>query len=72
MTLGMIVYFGLATTGFLSLGNITDILSNSALPVIVAVGLTIPLVMGSSTCRSRRSRVSRTIFYAQLVREGRR
>ena len=67
MTLGMIVYFGLATTGFLSLGNITDVLSNSALPVIVAVGLTIPLVMGEFDLSISALAGLATILYAQLV-----
>ena len=67
MTLAMVAYFGLATTGFLSIGNITDVLSNSALPVIVAVGLTFPLVMGEFDLSISALAGLATILYAQLV-----
>ncbi len=71
MTLGMIVYFGFATTGFLTIGNITDVFANSALPVIVAVGLTIPLVMGEFDLSISALAGLATILYAQLVaKEG--
>ncbi|RBP15586.1 ribose transport system permease protein [Roseiarcus fermentans] len=71
MTLGMVVYFGFATTGFLSIGNITDVCANSALPVIVAVGLTIPLVMGEFDLSISALAGLATVLYAQLVaKEG--
>ncbi len=71
MTLGMIVYFGFATKGFLSIGNITDVFANSALPVIVAVGLTIPLVMGEFDLSISALAGLATVLYAQLVaKEG--
>jgi ribose transport system permease protein len=67
MTLGMIIFFSLATTGFLTVGNITDVFANSALPVIVAVGLTIPLVMGEFDLSIAALAGFATILYAQLV-----
>jgi len=67
MALCIIAYFTFATPGFLSVGNFTDILSNSALPIIVAVGLTIPLVMGQFDLSIAAVAGVATIIYSQLV-----
>lgn len=67
MALCIIAYFTYATRGFLSVGNFTDILSNSALPIIVAVGLTIPLVMGQFDLSIAAVAGVATIIYSQLV-----
>jgi ribose transport system permease protein len=67
MALCIIAFFTFATPGFLSVGNFTDILSNSALPIIVAVGLTIPLVMGQFDLSIAAVAGVATIIYSQLV-----
>lgn len=46
ITLVIIAIFALVSDDFLQSGNLQDILRQSALPLIVAVGLTIPLIMG--------------------------
>jgi ribose transport system permease protein len=67
MALCIIVYFTFATPGFLSIGNFTDIMANSTLPIIVAVGLTIPLVMGQFDLSIAAVAGVATIIYSQLV-----
>lgn len=67
MALAIIVYFSLMTQGFLTVGNFKDIFANAALPVIVAVGLTIPLVTGEFDLSISAVAGFATILYAQLV-----
>jgi len=46
ITVAIIVAFSLMSSNFLVGSNLQDILRQSALPLIVAVGLTVPLIMG--------------------------
>ena len=71
MAIGIIIFFSFATTGFLTVENFTNIFANSALPVIVAVGLTIPLVMGEFDLSIASMAGFATILYSQLAaKEG--
>lgn len=42
----LVVFFALAAPNFFTSGNLSTILRDSALPLILAVGLTVPLVIG--------------------------
>lgn len=46
ITIVIVVAFSLLSSNFLVASNLQDILRQSALPLIVAVGLTVPLIMG--------------------------
>jgi ribose transport system permease protein len=46
ITVAIIIAFSIMSSNFLVGSNLQDILRQSALPLIVAVGLTIPLIMG--------------------------
>ncbi len=46
ITVVIIAVFAMLSSNFLVLENLQDILRQSALPLIVAVGLTVPLIMG--------------------------
>ena len=67
MTILVILYFAITTSGFLSGSNIQNIFANSALPVIVAIGLTLCLVMGEYDLSIEAAAGLGTILFAVLV-----
>lgn len=67
MALAIIGFFTFATDGFLIAGNFENIFANAALPIIVAVGLTFPLLAGEFDLSIAAIAGFGTIVYAQLV-----